>query len=165
MSLQQLYLALLVGGAVVLVGVVAARVAARAGLPSLLLFLGVGILLGEAVLGIRFDDTEAARNLGTAALAVILIEGGLTTRWSDVRPVLAPAAVLATLGVGVSMTITAFGVHLLLGLSWQLSAAAGRDRVLHRCRGRLFDPAGRAAAAPRRRVCSRRSRDSTTRRR
>lgn len=125
MSLQQLYLALLVGGAVVLVGVVAARVAARAGLPSLLLFLGVGILLGEAVLGIRFDDTEAARNLGTAALAVILIEGGLTTRWSDVRPVLAPAAVLATLGVGVSMTITAVGAHLLLGLSWQLSLLLG----------------------------------------
>src|SRR5579875_632454 len=102
MTLEQLYVDLLVGGLVVLVSVVATRVATRAGLPSLLLFLGVGVLLGEEVLGVRFSDAELARNVCTAALAVILIEGGLTTSWSEIRGVVAPAGVLATVGVGVS---------------------------------------------------------------
>jgi potassium/hydrogen antiporter len=124
-SLQQLYVTLLAGCLVVLVSVVATRIATRIGLPSLLLFLGVGVLLGEDVVGIRFDDAELARNLGTAALAVILVEGGLTTRWSDVRGLIAPAGVLASLGVGVSTVVTAVGAHLFLGFGWQLALLLG----------------------------------------
>lgn len=124
-SLPQLYLALLVGGIVVLVSVVATRLASRIGLPSLLLFLGLGVVLGENVLGIKFDNARLAQSLGTSALAVIVIEGGLTTRWSDIRPVLAPAGVLATLGVGVSTVITALGAHLFLQLRWQLCLLIG----------------------------------------
>jgi cell volume regulation protein A len=106
MSLQQLYVTLLAGGLVVLVSIVATRAASRVGLPSLLLFLALGVLLGEDVVGIEFDDAELARNLGTAALAVILVEGGLTTRWADVRALIAPAGVLASLGVGVRLVIS-----------------------------------------------------------
>jgi cell volume regulation protein A len=58
-------------------------------------------------------------------LAVILIEGGLTTRWGDIKPVVAPAAVLASLGVGVSTLVTAAGAHYLLGVSWQLALLLG----------------------------------------
>ena len=90
MSLHQLYLALLAGGLVILVSIAATRAATRIGLPSLLLFLGLGVVLGEDVIGLRFGNTQLAQNLGTAALAVILIEGGLTTRWSDIRSMLAP---------------------------------------------------------------------------
>ena len=93
MSLQQLYVALLAAG-LALVSIVATRVASRVGLPSLLLFLALGVVLGEDVLGIEFNDAQLAQNLGTAALAVILIEGGLTTRWSDIRSVVAPAGCL-----------------------------------------------------------------------
>jgi cell volume regulation protein A len=125
MSLQQLYVALLAGAAVLLVSIVATRVASRVGLPSLLLFLGVGMLLGEDVLGIRFNDAQLAENLGTAALAVILVEGGLTTRWSEIRPLLAPAGVLASVGVAISTTVTAAGAHLLLHLGWQQALLLG----------------------------------------
>jgi cell volume regulation protein A len=124
-SLQHLYLALLAGGLVVLVSIVATRVAAKVGLPSLLLFLGLGVLLGEDAIGIRFDNAQLAQSLGTSALAVILIEGGLTTRWSDIRRSLAPATVLATIGVGVSTAMTAVAAHLLVHLSWQLSLLLG----------------------------------------
>src|SRR5688500_15407767 len=125
MTLTQLNLALLAGGAVILASVGAARAAARLGLPSLLLFLALGVALGEDGLGLEFDDAQLAQNLGTAALAVILVEGGLTTRWSDVRAVLAPAGVLATVGVGISVAVTAAGAHLLLGMDWQQALLLG----------------------------------------
>ncbi|HEY4332194.1 MAG TPA: potassium/proton antiporter [Ilumatobacteraceae bacterium] len=125
MSLQQLYLALLIGGFVLLASIVGTRVATRVGFPSLLLFLFVGVLLGEDAIGVQFDDVELARNVGTAALAVILVEGGLTTQFADVRKVLAPAGALATLGVVISMAITAAGAHILLGIDWQLALLLG----------------------------------------
>ena len=72
--------------AVLLLGVLAVRVSVRLGLPSLLLYLGIGILLGEAVLGVQFSNAALTENLGIAALVLILVEGGLTTRWQAVRP-------------------------------------------------------------------------------
>ena len=125
MSLQQLYLALLVGALVLLASIMATRAATRVGLPSLLLFLGVGVIVGEDVIGLQFDNYLLADHLGTVALAIILIEGGLTTKFGDVRKVLAPAAVLATVGVAVSMVVTAAGAHLLLGIDWQLALLIG----------------------------------------
>lgn len=125
MTLHELYVTLLLAAVVVLVSVVATRLASNVGLPSLLLYLGVGVLLGEDVIGIRFNNAQLAQNLGTAALAIILIEGGLATRWSEVKDLVAPASVLATLGVGVSALVTALGAHVLLGYSWQLSLLLG----------------------------------------
>lgn len=91
MTLEQLYLMLLLAGVVLLASIIATRAATRVGLPSLLLFLGVGVIVGEDGLGLDFDNYLLADHLGTVALAVILVEGGLTTRFSDVRRVLAPA--------------------------------------------------------------------------
>ncbi|MGV0792038.1 potassium/proton antiporter [Mycolicibacterium sp. XJ1819] len=125
MTLQQLYLMLLAGGLVLLASIVATRAASRIGLPSLLLFLAVGVIVGEDGLGLQFDNYLLADHLGTVALAIILIEGGLTTQFSNVRNVLAPAGVLATVGVGVSMAVTAAGAHLLLGMDWQLALLLG----------------------------------------
>ena len=125
MTLQQLYLALLIGGLVLLASIVGTRVATRIGFPSLLFFLLVGVVLGEDFLGVDFDDVELARNVCTAALAVILVEGGLTTKFADIRKVLAPAGALATIGVLVSTMVTAVAAHLLLGLTWQLSLLVG----------------------------------------
>ncbi|MGH3450421.1 MAG: potassium/proton antiporter [Haloechinothrix sp.] len=123
--MQQLYVALLAGGLVLLAGIVATRVATRVGLPSLLLFLALGLVLGEDGLGMEFDDAQLAQNLGTAALAIILVEGGLTTKWSDIRKPLAPAGILATLGVAISVAVTAAGAHFLLGFEWQLALLLG----------------------------------------
>ncbi|MHC9293137.1 potassium/proton antiporter [Mycobacterium sp. LTG2003] len=125
MSLNQLYLTLLVGGLVLLASIVGTRVATKVGFPSLLLFLLVGVVLGVDGIGLEFDNVELARNVCTAALAVILVEGGLTTRYSDIRKVLAPAASLATVGVVVSTLVTAVGAHLLLDMHWQLALLLG----------------------------------------
>ena len=123
--MQQLYLVLLAGGLVLLASIVATRAATRSAYPSLLLFLGVGVIVGEDGLGLHFDNYLLADHLGTVALAIILIEGGLTTKFADVRRVLAPAASLATVGVAVSMVVTAAGAHLLLGMDWQLALLLG----------------------------------------
>ncbi|CAJ1497137.1 potassium/proton antiporter [[Mycobacterium] holstebronense] len=125
MSLEQLYLALLIGGLVLLASIIATRAADRVGLPSLLLFLLVGVVIGNDGLGLDFSDVQLASDLGTTALAVILVEGGLTTRFANIRRLLAPAAVLATVGVVVSMAVIAVAAHLLLGISWQLAFLLG----------------------------------------
>ncbi|MEU3949666.1 potassium/proton antiporter [Streptomyces sp. NPDC029526] len=121
MTLPELYLALLIGGVVLLASIAAAHTAHRIGLPSLLLFLAVGVIAGEDGIGLDFDNAQMAQALGTAALGLILIEGGLSTRWEDVRRQLAPAGVLATVGVGISVVVTAAGAHWLLGMEWQLA--------------------------------------------
>ncbi|MER6617803.1 potassium/proton antiporter [Streptomyces xantholiticus] len=125
MTLQELYFTLLVGGTVLLASIAAVRAAHRIGLPSLLLFLAVGVIIGEDVLGLEFDNAALAQSLGTAALAVILVEGGLTTQWSDIKRLLLPAGVLATVGVALSVLVTAAGAHWLLGMDWHLALLLG----------------------------------------
>ncbi|WP_185066146.1 potassium/proton antiporter [Pseudonocardia eucalypti] len=108
-----------IGAAVVLLGVVAVRASVRVGLPSLLLYLGIGVLLGESVLGVQFENAALTESLGLAALVLILAEGGLTTRWAQVRPALGIGVALSTVAVAVSIGVTGFALHLLLGLEWR----------------------------------------------
>jgi len=112
-------LILLVGAAVVLAAIVAARVAHGIGLPGLLLFLGLGLALGEAGAGIRFDNAGLAEILGLSALVLILAEGGLTTNWAHARAAAPAALALATVGVVVSILVVALATHWLLGLGWR----------------------------------------------
>jgi len=117
---------LLAGAAVLLVAILAVRVSAKAGLPSLLVYLGIGVLLGDSGPGgIEFSNAQLAHALGFAALVVILTEGGLTTRWNEVRPVMPLGLVLATLGVVVSVAVVACVAHVVLGLGWQLAVLLG----------------------------------------
>ncbi|MCU1691113.1 MAG: antiporter [Frankiales bacterium] len=122
---EHLNLVLLLSFGVLLVAVLAVRLADRTGLPSLLVYLALGLLVGEAGLGVQFSDYRLTADLGLVALAVILAEGGLTTRWDVVRPVLPFAAVLATLGVGVSVCVVAGAAHVLLDLDWRTSVVLG----------------------------------------
>jgi cell volume regulation protein A len=117
--------ALLIGAAVLLIAVIAVRISMRAGLPSLLVYLFLGMLIGESGLGIQFEDANLTRILGFCALVVIIAEGGLTTRWSVVRPVIGAAAMLASLGVFVSVAVVGALVHVLLGLPWLLALLYG----------------------------------------
>jgi potassium/hydrogen antiporter len=107
---------LLVGAVVLIAAIIAARIGARVGLPSLLLFLGLGLLMGDSGIGIPFDNADLAQALGFAALVVILAEGGLTTRWSDIRSSTIVAALLATVGVGISVGLMTLFGHYVLGL-------------------------------------------------
>ena len=124
-DVHQLDLFLLVGAGVTLLAILAVRVSSRAGLPSLLLYLLMGVALGENFIGIGFENAELAHALGFAALALILAEGGLTTSWTTVKPSMRLGLSLATLGVAVSIAIVAVSAHLLLGLSWQLAVLLG----------------------------------------
>lgn len=116
---------LLVGSAVTLLAILAVRLSSRAGLPSLILYLLMGVVLGEAGLGIQFSDAGLAHALGFGALVLILAEGGLTTDWRELRPSMRLGLGLATLGMAVSVTVVAVGAHLLLGLPWQLAVLLG----------------------------------------
>jgi cell volume regulation protein A len=118
-------LALLAGCGLLLVAVLAVRLASRTGVPSLLVYLGIGVALGEAGLGIRFEDYHLTGEVGLVALAVILAEGGLTTRWSQVREVAPAAAALSTLGVLVSVVVVALSTTLLLGTTWRTALLLG----------------------------------------
>jgi potassium/hydrogen antiporter len=117
--------ALAVGSVVILVAAVALRVADRVGLPSLLLYLALGVGLGESGLGVQFENVELTRTLGVAALVVILAEGGLTTRWADVRRAIGPGVSLATIGVVVSVGVTAAVTVWLLDFSWGYALLLG----------------------------------------
>jgi cell volume regulation protein A len=117
--------ALLIGAAVLLVAVVAVRLSARVGLPSLLVYLLIGIALGESGFGIQFENVQLTQTLGFIGLVLIIAEGGLTTRFSVVRPVLAPAALLATVGVFASAGVLGVLVYVLLDLPWQLALLYG----------------------------------------
>jgi cell volume regulation protein A len=103
--------------------VAAVQLSVRSGLPSLLLYLGIGVVLGEA--GVAFDSAELTQVLGYSALVLILAEGGLTTRWQDIRGSVAPAALLSTLGVTVSVVVVALAAHLVLNVSWTVALLVG----------------------------------------
>ncbi|WP_028638659.1 potassium/proton antiporter [Nocardioides sp. URHA0032] len=124
-DVHQLDTFVLVGSAVTLLAILAVRVSSRAGLPSLLIYLLMGVALGESGAGIQFENAEVAHSLGFAALAVILAEGGLTTSWREIRPVARMGLSLATIGVAVSVAVVAVGAHYVLGLPWQLAVLLG----------------------------------------
>ena len=98
---------LILGGALmVVIGIVSSLIATRFGAPLLLVFLVVGMLAGEeGPIGIEFSNYTVTYMVGSVALAVILFDGGLRTRLSVFRGVLAPSLLLATLGVTITATI------------------------------------------------------------
>ncbi len=124
-NVHQLDSFVLMGAAVTLLAILAVRASTRAGLPSLLIYLMMGVALGESGFGIGFEDAELAHALGFLALAVILGEGGLSTSWPEVRSSMRLGAALATIGVTVSVVVMAVGAHYLLGLPWELAVLLG----------------------------------------
>ena len=119
-------LILLIVGGVLAASIVVALGAGRVGVPSLVAFLGLGMLLGsDGPGGIEFDDAELARKVGVVALAAILFEGGLATSWRRLRGVALPAMSLATVGVVVSTLLTGVAAYLLFDLSWLESTLLG----------------------------------------
>ena len=122
---HELTLALLLGAAVLLVAVGAVRLSTRLGLPSLLVYLALGVAIGEAGLGIRFNDATLTRTLGTCALVVIIAEGGLTARWTTLRPVLGVATVLSTAGVAASIAVVGLVAHYALRVDWRVGLLYG----------------------------------------
>ena len=125
MDPTDLNLVVLVAAGLLLAAVAAVRISTRVGLPTLLIYLAIGLAVGESGLGLDFEDAQLTQLLGSIALAVILAEGGFTTDWSTVRPVAPLAGVLATLGVAVSVAVTSGLVYLLLDVDLRTAILLG----------------------------------------
>jgi cell volume regulation protein A len=124
-SADDLNLTILAVTGVLLVGVIAVRLSTRLGLPGLLLYLAIGLAIGESGAGLRFEDTDLTMILGSIALAVILGEGGFTTQWSVTRPVAALSVALATIGVAISVAVTGGLAYLLLDVDLRTALLLG----------------------------------------
>lgn len=109
-----------------IVGVLTTRFSTKLGVPSLILFILVGMVMGSDVLGIiYFDNAALTQMIGVIALVIILFEGGLQTNWKDVRPVIVPSLSLATVGVLLTSGIVAVAAKMILGLDWLESVLFG----------------------------------------
>lgn len=110
---------ILFASGMVVVSIFAGMISTRFGAPLLLVFLVLGMLAGEdGPGGIDFDDFQTTYILGSAALAIILFDGGIRTRWADLSSVAAPALLLATFGVLATAAITGIAARYFLGIGW-----------------------------------------------
>lgn len=103
------------------VSIIADKIGYKFGVPALLLFLVVGMLFGSNGIGALFDvegieiHTENAQAISTVALCIILFSGGMDTKLSDVKSVLAPGITLATIGVLITCLLTGFTIYYIFG--------------------------------------------------
>jgi cell volume regulation protein A len=118
-SLDSVSLAILLGAILVMAGILSSLLALRFGAPLLLVFLFIGMLAGDSGPGgLKFNDVENTYLVGSAALALILFDGGLKTRFQSIRTILAPSMMLATVGVLLTALITAPVAKYALDLNW-----------------------------------------------
>ncbi|MDG5473544.1 potassium/proton antiporter [Jeotgalibacillus sp. ET6] len=108
----------LLGGLLLICGVIVAKFSNKLGLPSLVLFILVGMIIGSDGLGIvYFDNMNIAQLIGVMALIIILFEGGMQTKWATVRSVALPSLSLATFGVLITSGIVGYIAFLLFDVT------------------------------------------------
>jgi cell volume regulation protein A len=124
--MHTLNLLLLAGGLLVFISVLAGMLSTRLGLPFLLVFLVAGMLVGvDGPIGLRFDNVPLAAVVGNAALAMILLEGGISTRMSTFRTGLRPALALATVGVALTAAIVGAVAMAVMHVDWRFGLLLG----------------------------------------
>ncbi|HBK28378.1 MAG TPA: potassium/proton antiporter [Parabacteroides sp.] len=128
--MERTELILLVGSIILILSVFAGKAGFRFGLPSLLLFLGVGMLFGSDGLGIQFNSPQIAQFIGTLALSIILFSGGMDTKLSEIRPIASQGVVLATLGVLMTTFITGGFIYLVCHFSSRFSSLSLPESLL-----------------------------------
>lgn len=102
-----------------LIGVLTVKFSTRLGVPALVLFVLVGMLVGSDGLGlIYFDNAGLAQLAGIFALIIILFEGGLQTKWKTVKLVAVPSLLLATVGVLITAAVVGLGAKFIIGVTW-----------------------------------------------
>lgn len=104
---------LLVGSVLILTSILISKTGYRFGIPTLLLFLLVGMAFGSDGLGIQFNSASDAQFIGMMALSIILFSGGMDTRYSDIKPVLKQGILLSTVGVLVTTLLTGLFIYFL----------------------------------------------------
>jgi len=104
---------MLAGSVLLIASILASKTSFKLGIPTLILFLGIGMMAGSEGIGkIYFDDPHLAEILGVLALNFILFSGGLDTKWESVKPIVWRGIALSTLGVILTATIVGLFVHL-----------------------------------------------------
>lgn len=121
---------LLVGSVILIFSVLAGKAGFRFGLPSLLLFLGVGMLFGSDGLGIQFNSPQIAQFIGTLALSIILFSGGMDTKIAEIKPIASQGVVLATFGVLATTFVTSGFIYLICHLSNHFSSLSFPESLL-----------------------------------
>ncbi|MEH2524913.1 MULTISPECIES: potassium/proton antiporter [unclassified Bradyrhizobium] len=125
-SLDSVSIAIFLGAILVMAGILSSLLALRFGAPLLLVFLLIGMLAGDAGPGqLSFDDVRTTYLVGSVALALILFDGGLRTKFQSIRIVLGPSMVLATIGVLLTALIAAPAAKYALDLNWTESLLVG----------------------------------------
>ena len=109
---------LLIGSILLFVSILVSKTGYRFGVPTLLLFLVVGMIFGSDGLGLEFNDTGDAQFIGMVALSIILFSGGMDTKYKEIKPIIAPGIILSTLGVLFTALLTGFFIFFLSGMSW-----------------------------------------------
>jgi cell volume regulation protein A len=102
---------LLIGSLLLFISILAGKAGSRFGVPALLLFLGVGMLVGSDGLGIQFNNPNNAQFIGLMALSIILFSGGMDTKMSEIKPIIAQGVILATVGVLLTTVITGLFIY------------------------------------------------------
>lgn len=104
---------LLVGSVLIFTSILISKTGYRFGIPTLLLFLLVGMAFGSDGLGIQFNSASDAQFIGMMALSIILFSGGMDTRYTDIKPVLKQGILLSTVGVLVTTLLTGLFIYFL----------------------------------------------------
>ncbi len=118
-AVQQSNITILSISLILIISILAVKFSAKVNSPSLVFFIGIGMIFGsETVHLFHFDDPSAAQLIGMLALVVILFDGGMQTNWQSLRPHAVPALSLATIGVLLTTIVMGLVAKLLFPFSW-----------------------------------------------
>ena len=106
---------LLIGSVLLFVSIVVSKTGYRFGVPTLLVFLLVGMFFGSDGLGLQFHNADEAQFIGMVALSIILFSGGMDTKFSEIRPVLSQGILLSTVGVLLTTLFTGLFIYWISG--------------------------------------------------
>lgn len=97
---------LLIGSSLLFISIIIGKTGIRLGIPVLLLFLIIGMGVGQDGLGVQFENPATAQFIGVISLTIILFSGGMDTKLEEIKPVIAPGIILATIGVLLTTLLT-----------------------------------------------------------
>ena len=121
---------LLIGSILIFSSILISKTGYRFGIPTLLLFLLVGMLFGSDGLGLEFDSAKDAQFIGMIALSIILFTGGMDTKIKDIKPVMAQGMLLSTVGVLLTTFLTGGFIYWLSGYRDMNIAMPGMTCIL-----------------------------------
>lgn len=108
---------LLIGSILLFVSITLSKTGYRFGIPTLLIFLFVGMLFGSDGLGLQFHNAKEAQTIGMVALSIILFSGGMDTKFAEIKPILKPGIMLSTFGVLLTTIFTGLFIYWISGMN------------------------------------------------